>query len=210
MKNLTLILLIGASLFSMAQNIEIEPDLNKIDTAKNWALKNREYTIDEGVHFNAEPSDGLLWIKDVDFSNGTIELDIRGKDEQGKSFVGLAFQGLKDSVYEVVNFRAFNFKNPERYTHAVQYVSHPEFPWHRLRKEFPETYENEVTPVPEPTDWFHATIVINYPEVKVFVNNAKEPSLTVNQISKIKHGWVGFWAGYGSEGSYRNLKIIPN
>ena len=64
-----------------------------------------------------------------------------------------------------------------------------------------------MTPVPDPTDWFHATIIINYPDVKVFVDNSDEPSLSVEKLNSRKEGWIGFWVGHGSEGYFRNLKI---
>ena len=68
-------------------------------------------------------------------------------------------------------------------------------------------YENMVTPVPEPSGWFHATVRVEYPVVKVFVNNSGNPSLTIEQLSNRKNGWVGFWVGNNSEGWFKNLKI---
>lgn len=199
-------LCIGLSLF--AQN-EIIPDLSKCNDTAIWTLHNRELHMDKEVHLDGKPGDGLLWIKEPIFSNGKIELEIKGKDIRGKSFVGLAFHGLNDSIYDAVYFRAFNFKDPGRNGHSVQYISHPEYTWYKLRNEQPEKYENSVTPVPEPTDWFHVTILIEYPIVKVFVDNSVEPSLTVEQLSSRKEGWIGFWVGNNSEGFFRNLKIIP-
>ena len=75
---------------------------------------------------------------------------------------------------------------------------------------YPEKYENPVIPVPDPTDWFHVTIIVDYPDVQVYVNDADEPSLSVKQLSTREKGWLGFWAGYDSEGYYRNLKITLN
>ena len=71
-------------------------------------------------------------------------------------------------------------------------------------------WENKVSPVPNPDGWFHATIVINYPEVKVYVNNSQSPSLLVSQISTSKKGWLGFWVGNNSEGRFKNLKITTD
>lgn len=212
MKTTQLILLIiqlciGFSLF--AQENEIIPDLIKVNDSNLWVLHNREIIIDNEVHLVGKPGDGLLWIKEPIFTNGRIDLDIKGKNEQGKSFVGLAFHGLNDSTYEAIYFRPFNFKNPERNGHSVQYISHPEYTWYKLRQEHPEKYENTINPVPEPADWFHVTIIIKYPTVKVFVNNSEKPSLTIEQLTSRKEGWIGFWVGNNSEGYFRNLKIIP-
>ena len=201
-----ILLLMVISIYGQ-QNVII-PDLSKCNDTTIWILHNREIHVDKVVHLDRKSGDGLLWIKEPVFTNGKIELDIKGKDERGKSFVGLAFHGLNDSIYDAVYFRPFNFKSPERKGHSVQYISHPEYTWYKLRKENPEKYENLVLPVPEPTDWFHVTILVDYPNVKVFVNNSDEPSLTVEQLSSRKEGWIGFWVGNNSEGYFRNLKIM--
>ena len=100
-----------------------------------------------------------------------------------------------------------NFKSPERNGHSVQYISHPKNTWYYLRENFPEKYENPVKPVPEPTKWFHAKIVVDYPQVTVYVNDSSEPSLVIEQLSDRKEGPLGFWVGNNSEGWFRNLKI---
>lgn len=194
--------------FSCAQQKDLIPDLSKIGDSSVWTLYNREASVnDDIVHLDGQPLDGLLWLKDSDFCNGKIELDIKGEDLQGRSFVGLAFHGLNDSTFDAIYFRPFNFENPDRNGHSVQYISHPLNTWRKLRTDFPEKYENPVSPVPDPDDWFHVTIIINYPEVKVFVNDSEEPSLVINQISQRKTGWIGFWVGHGSEGYFRNLEL---
>ena len=136
-------------------------------------------------------------------------MDIKGKDIRGRSFVGIAFHGIDDS-FDAVYFRAFNFKSPERNTHSVQYISHPTYTWSKLRKEFPQKYENVVNPVPDPNDWFHVKIDIQYPYVKVYVNNSETASLEISQLSEHKKGWLGLWVGNNSEGMYRNLVIKAN
>lgn len=209
MKRILLSIVLFMTVVSIyGQQNEIIPDLSKCNDTTIWILHNRELHIDKEVHLNGKSGDGLLWMKELVFTNGKIELDIKGKDIQGRSFVGLAFHGLNESTYDAFYFRPFNFKNPERKGHSVQYISHPEYTWNKLRNEHPEKYENPVLPVPEPTDWFHVTIVVDYPNVKVFVNNSVEPSLNVEQLSSRKEGWIGFWVGNNSEGYFKNLKII--
>jgi len=203
------IILLTISICSMAQKKEIIPDLTSYQDTSVWVAFNRVISYDDGLQLDSKSGEGLLWLKDFEFGNGRIELDVKGKDEQGKSFVGLAFHGLNDSTYEAIYFRPFNFKNPERNGHSVQYISHPEYTWNKLRQEHPEKYENTISPVPEPTDWFHVTIIVKYPTVNVFVNNSDEPSLTIEQLISRKEGWIGFWVGNNSEGYFRNFKIIP-
>ncbi|MDQ3394197.1 MAG: DUF1080 domain-containing protein [Bacteroidota bacterium] len=193
--------------FLKAQEQSIIPDLSKVENENTWTENNRVAVKKGEVHLKEQPGSELVALKNFTFSNGTIEVDIKGKDLQGQSFVGIAFHIENDSTYDAIYFRAFNFKNPERKNHAVQYISHPEFSWDKLRRENYGEYENAINPVPDPNDWFHATIEVAYPNVKVFINHAKEPALEVQQLSNQKQGLVGFWVPELSEGSFRNLKI---
>lgn len=151
---------------------------------------------------------GVVWLKDVNFSTGTIEVDLRGKDVFQRSFIGIAFHGVDTATCDVVYFRPFNFRaeDPIRKIHAVQYVSEPDFPWHKLRESKPGIYEKGIEPAPAPTEWLHAKIVVGEKEIKVFVNNATEPSLTVTKLNDRKDGLIGFW-NEGLEGDYANLTL---
>jgi len=204
---LSVLVYLSCALNLLAQQKTVTPDLSKIGDSKIWTTHNRTSSFNDALYLDAKDDNGLARLNDFVFENGTIELDVKGKDEQGRSFVGVAFHGLNDSTYDAVYFRAFNFKNPERSNHSVQYISEPVFTWSKLRNEHPNQYENTVKPVPSPNDWFHATIVVEYPTVKVYVNNSTEPSLTVTQLSTRKKGWIALWVGNGSDGYFKNLKI---
>src|SRR5688572_13569437 len=114
----------------------------------------------KGVSMVPGFEEGVVWLKDVTFSTGTIEVDLRGKDVLQKSFIGIAFHGVDSITHDIVYFRPFNFRStdPVRRIHAVQYVSEPEFPWHKLREEKNGIYEKGIDPPPLATDWFHARI----------------------------------------------------
>jgi len=193
-----------------AQQSEIIPDLTKVNDTTLWNLDDRELINTDPVHLSAGEGDGILWLKSLIFENGTIDLDIKGKDVRGQSFVGMAFHGLDRNNFELVYFRPFNFKSPKKKGNSVQYVSLPEFTWQKLRQEHPGVYENEPNPTPDPNDWFHATIVVNHPTVQVYLNNSDVPSLEVEQLSKRKSGWIGLWVGSNSEGQFKNLRVIKN
>ena len=164
-----------------------------------------------GVRLSEAAGNGVAYLRGVELGNGTIELDIRGKDVQGQSFVGVAFHGVDDTTYDAVYLRPFNFKtdDPARRKHAVQYVSHPTYTWQKLRAEHPGEYEQAVAPAPDPNGWFHVRVVVASPKVSVFVADAKEPSLVVSQLSDRHKGRVGLWVGNGSDGDFANLKIVP-
>jgi hypothetical protein len=162
-----------------------------------------------GLQFDERQGDGLAWWPDVTLADGVIEFDVRGKDVLQQSFVGVAFHGVDEKTFEGVYFRPFNFKSADaaRRAHGVQYISHPTFPWDKLRAERPNQFEREVSPPPDPNGWFHARVVIKHPDVQVFVNDAQAPALAVKQLSDRTTGWVGLWVGNGSGGSFANLKV---
>jgi hypothetical protein len=201
--------------FSAAQENIIVPDLSKITSEDGWRIVNRNVKLlNEGdnsvVYLDSHSGDGKIWLKDLDFKNGVIEFDVKGKDAQGSSFVGIAFRGINDTTYDAVYFRPFNFLNKDsvRKSHSVQYISCPKYSWEKLRNDFPGKYENVVNPVPDPNLFFHAKIIIQKPKISVFVNNSSEPSLVIDELSGRTGGLIGLWTGNYSEGYFSNLKII--
>jgi hypothetical protein len=210
----------GAGLFTApdvaGQKKTISPDLAALTGGKGLKVFNRSLSVlsdgsRKGVRMSESPGDGVAYLEGVEFANGAIEFDVRGKDVQGQSFVGVAFHGLDDKTYDAIYFRPFNFKieDPARRLRAVQYISHSTYTWNKLRTEHPGKYEQPVNPVPDPNGWFHARVVVASPKVSVFVNDAKEPCLVVNQLSDRKKGSVGLWVGNTSGGDFANFKIVP-
>lgn len=161
------------------------------------------------INLNEVEGDGKAWIKGEKFSNGNIELDIKGKDVFQGSFVGIAFHGLNDSTYDAIYFRPFNFKStdPARKAHAVQYVSMPKYDWYKLRSDFPGKYEKPLNTPPDPNEWFHVRIAVNGKSIRVFVNGETVPALEVEQLAPTAGEMIGYWVGNGSGGSWKNLKI---
>jgi len=153
---------------------------------------------------------GIVWLKDVDFTEGTIELDIRGNDEMQATFPGIVFHGLDTNTFDGVYFRPFNFQSadPVRKIHAVQYISQPDYTWNVLRETKNGQYEKAVTPAPGPNDWFHAKIVVKGKEINVYVNDSQTPSLTVTKLNDRTSGMFGFMCdGSKRAGDFANLVI---
>ena len=165
----------------------------------------------KGLRLSSSPGDGVAYLRGTEFGNGTIEVDIRGKDVQGQSFVGIAFHGVDSTTYDAIYFRPFNFRTPDstRHSHAVQYISHPTYTWQKLRAERPGSFEQPVSPAPDPNAWFHVRVVVASPKVSVFVGDAKQPSLVVDQLNDRTKGLVGLWVGNGSGGDFANFTIVP-
>ena len=191
-------------------------DLTKIADRAVWRIHNRDAKlVDEAgrkfVRLDARANDGIAWLIDSEFKEGSIEVDLRGKNAVGQSFVGIAFHGADDTTYDAVYFRPFNFKiaDPARRQRAVQYISHPKWTWEKLRAESPGKYEQPISPVPDPDGWFHARIVIEAGKISVFVNHAETPTLLVTPLSDRRRGRVGLWVGNGSMGDFSNLTLVP-
>ena len=192
-------------------------DLGTIEDGKGLRVLNKR-TVSRmtdgarrGIRFSEAEGEGPAYLDGVTLANGTIEVDIRGRDVQGQSFVGVAFHGVDATTFDAIYFRPFNFKTEDaaRRVRAVQYISHPAHPWQKLRAETPNKYEKPVNPVPDPNGWFRARVVIASPKVSVFVDNAPEPCLVVDQLSDRKTGHVGLWVGNMSGGDFANLRIVP-
>lgn len=183
-------------------------DANRLEVFNRSASSFTEGT-KRGVRLTQNAGDGVAYVQGLELANGMIEIDLRGKDLQQQSFLGVAFHGVDAQSYDAVYFRPFNFKaeEPARRVRAVQYVSHPTHTWDKLREMQPGRYEKGVNPVPDPNGWFHARIVVASPEVSVFVDGAMQPSLVVEQLSSRKKGRAGLWVGNGSAGDFADLRI---
>jgi hypothetical protein len=188
-------------LINLFENGKIEPFNRKLSQFSENDKK--------GIRFSKNAGDGIAWLKGVEFSNGIIELDIRGKDVLQESFVGVAFHGVNNETLDAIYFRPFNFQStdPVRKSHAVQYISNPDFTWSILREKYNGKHEKAITPAPNGNDWFHAKIVVQYPNVTVYVNGYSEPSLVIDKLNERKTGKIGLWVGNNSDGDFANLQI---
>ena len=217
MKNLItgcLVIALGI-LQASAQQKTTKYDLLQMLTDKKLDVKNRDASPlhdgdKTGIKLSARENDGVAWLKNVDFTNGVIELDIKGKDVLQHSFVGIAFHGTgAPNTMDVVYFRPFNFRATDsvRRIHAVQYVSLPQFDWEILREKNNGQYEKDIRLPPMADGWFHVKIVVKSPHVLVFVDGHSNPSLAVKKLNSNTHGKVGLWVGNTSDGEFANLTI---
>lgn len=91
----------------------------------------------------------------------------------------------------------------------MQYISRPTYIWQKLRAEHSGKYENAVNPVPDPNGWFRVRVVVASPKVSVFVEDAKEASLVVSQLSERGKGLTGLWVdNFGGDFANANYREI--
>ena len=160
----------------------------------------------------------LAWIEGVVFSNCVIEAEIAGDlapraSEGARGFVGVAFRLQEDrKTYDAFYLRPTNGRadDQERRNHSAQYISHPEWPWFRLRKETPSKYEAYVDLVPG--TWTKIKIEVRGERARLYVHESEQPTLIVNDVKSgaSAKGAVALWLGPGTDAHFRNLTIRPD
>jgi hypothetical protein len=162
----------------------------------------------------ASDAGGVVVVSGTSFHDGVIELELSGKPGAGaatdaRGFVGLAFRSSADgSKYECVYIRPTNGRADDqlRRNHSAQYISIPEYEWFRLRNETPGKYESYADMLPD--EWIKLRIEVSGVKMRLFVNDAAQPTLIVNDL---KHGdstgAIALWIGSGTDAYFANLRI---
>lgn len=155
----------------------------------------------------------LAILSDTDFKDGTIEADIAGQPlpgiEGARGFIGIAFRVQPGgSKFECFYIRPTNGRAPDqlRRNHSTQYISYPDFPWERLRRENPGQYESYVDL--ETGAWTRIKIVVKGSQAQLYVNGAQEPCLIVNDLKLGEsRGKIALWTTVSTEGYFSNLTV---
>jgi hypothetical protein len=163
------------------------------------------------------PLEQLAVIEALDFGDGVIEAEIAGAPradagEGARGFVGIAFRVQDDlKTYDAFYLRPTNGRAEDqvRRNHSAQYIAHPEWPWFRLRKEFPEKYEAYVDLVPG--EWTPVRIEVNGAQARLFVHGQPQPTLIVNDVKSGARGRgkIALWIDSGTVAHFRNLTVTP-
>lgn len=209
-KNGLCLLLLAASMSGHAQSKSIDYSTIKV---AGWIVQQSDSFGYAMGQYSGKPafllnrkifspkSANIAYPKDLDFTNGSIELDIAAPS--GKNgFVGIAFHIRDSNHYETLYFRPGSSGTG----YAVQYMpkKKPEFNWWDYEA---LSWQAKAT-LPE-TTWFHVKVVVKNREMKVYLDNGPNPVMTRSDLDPdLSHGSVGFWLGNCSGGAYRNLKII--
>jgi hypothetical protein len=165
----------------------------------------------------AADNDSVALVKDLDFKDGTVEVDLAGLPGPGASntargFVGVAFRSAPHATaFDCFYLRPTNGRADDqlRRNHSAQYVSEPDYGWERLRTQTPGVYESYVDL--ETGAWTHVRIEVSGVRARLFVNGAAQPALIVNDLKRgVTSGAVGLWIGPGTEAYFRNLQITTN
>jgi hypothetical protein len=185
--------------------------VNVVATEETYLGKESLKVVDKGENTEVK----FVKISNLNLKNCIIEIDVAGKPSEGSSdlargFVGIAFRiNNDDSNFECIYLRPTNGRAEDqvRRNHSVQYISYPDFPWFKLRKDFPEKYETYVDLVTG--EWTKIRIEIMGENAKLYVHGSAQPTLIVNdlKLGAEAHGSIGLWIGPGTEAHFSNLQI---
>ena len=174
-------------------------------------------TISDAAKREQGPVEQFATIKELEFSNGVIEVELAGAPapdapEGARGFVGIAFRLQPDNkTYDAFYIRPTNGRadDQERRNHSTQYISHPAWTWSRLRKETPSKYESYVDLVPGV--WTTIKIEVRGTVARMFVHDNVQPTLIVNDVKSGPQakGAVALWLDAGTVAHFRNLRVTP-
>lgn len=202
-------------------NVTVQPVAFKGHAAVRLTVAPEVTRRPEYVAGQIEP-EAFAWINGLQFSNGVIEAEVAGSPAEGtypgaRGFVGIAFRLQTDrpsdhpQIYDAFYLRPTNGRaeDQERRNHAVQYISHPDWTWSRLRRETPSKYESYVDLLPD--TWTKIRIEVRGAQAKLYVHDGPQPVLIVNDVrsGSSARGAVALWIGPGTVAHFRNLVVTP-
>ena len=131
--------------------------------------------------------DTFAFVPDVDFHDGTIEVDVAGSPlpdapPGARGFVGITFRiGATGGSFSCEGFyiRPTNGRAEDqvRRNHSTQYFSYPGYDFDRLRREAPGRYESYADLVPG--EWTDLRLEVSGAAARLFVGTATQPVLVV-------------------------------
>jgi len=156
----------------------------------------------------------LVALSGAPFHNGTIEAWVAGVPVEGASagargFVGLAFRVQADGRYEAFYIRPTNGRADDQFrrNHSTQYVSDPDFPWQRLRRESPDLYESYADMVAG--EWTRLRIEVEGARARLYVGNAPQPVLIVNdlKLGADASGGIALWVEQETDAHFADVRV---
>jgi sugar lactone lactonase YvrE len=175
----------------------IRPQDKKIDfDSPDWTLVNGKIV----EHLGRKALMGFAYLKDVQFQNGIIEVDI--VVERKTSYPGVLFR-----MNDTRNYERFYIR-PHRaglYSDAIQYVAsfNGVDSWQLYNG------SGKTAPLEIPYgSWFHVKMEVKDSQVCIFINNSNVPSLVINELQHgISSGMIGLMGPVDGTAYYSNFSF---
>lgn len=210
------------SLGLMAAAPQLSPD--RVETVGNVTVEAARFQGREALKVtDLGPPNGhtdkLVVLPGTDFGDGEIELWVagapaaQGANTGARGFVGVMFRLSQDrKTGEAFYIRPTNGRaeDQERRNHAAQYISAPDWPWERLRRETPSRYEAYADM--EPGKWIRLRVVVQGDKARLFVGDAAQPTLILNDLKggAGRRGAIALWVGPGTVAHFAGLSVKPS
>lgn len=157
----------------------------------------------------------FVHVKNLDFHNGTISVDVCGTlladaPDFARGFIGIVFRASEDtSEFESFYIRPTNGRDctdPVRKSHGCQYFSFPGYTFSYFRDFGITGYEAPVEDIAL-GQWANIRAEVHEDTAVFFVNNRQ-----ILKVGGLKHGanargTVGLYVDIGTDGFFRNLRV---
>lgn len=172
-------------------------------SAARWNIRDPDAKQEE---YLGRPSlylkDGLAVLKDVNFEDGTIDVDMAAP--KTRAFMAVIFR-TQENPRETENIYLRAHKSG--WADALQYM--PSFgPGGTWQLFHGDGYTNTAE-IPQ-EKWIHVRIVVSGLDARLYLDNADKPALTVTGLRRgYSHGSVGLWAGV-TGAHFANFRVTPD
>ncbi|UCC39339.1 MAG: SMP-30/gluconolactonase/LRE family protein [Candidatus Aminicenantes bacterium] len=187
--SLFIILLFAAVVYAQEEVIDFESD--------RWVLKNAEIV----QYMDRKCLMGYAVLKDLEFQNGIIEVDIAISDNRKRSYPGIIFRVQSDTDYErfyVRPHRAPLYPDALQYTPVINGIAG----WQLYNGEGFTSRTN----IPAKA-WVHLKMEIHGKQARVYIGKAKKPALVITDLKHgISKGTVGLFGPRDRTAYFSNFK----
>jgi len=191
---LSVLLLLGSS-FVMAQAIPVPFLEDRWDT-RSGKMVPETYLGKEGILLQS----GMIFLKDIDFLDGSIEVDISFPLQ--RSFPGVLFRAMDTANFEIFYVRPHQSGNPD----ATQYTPtfNDQASW--------QLYQGTGYGQPYTftfNSWHHLRIDVKGLQAEIFLDDMQKPFMKVPELKlDWKAGKIGLMAG-GKPVHFANFQYTP-
>lgn len=157
--------------------------------ASHWELsqKNAEFIVYKGVKALKSKSEKHVVVKDLEFTNGTIEFDVEPIDAVNSPFVSFYFR-RKDTLENECVYLRMGRNHSEKRNDAIQYAPFVKGVnlWNLLN-------HFQGPAIIHTTDWNHVKLVVSDSQLRVYINDMNHPALEIPRMEgNLKKGSIAF------------------